>query len=148
MDRMPRLFNSAAASRSIRCLSTSFSTNVEMSRSSCTPLISIRDPPLIETFKSSRIVPIPRITFLVARRREQKARATTRACSWVSESSLYQLPRRILLQEDGLYVHSLPARLELSVQGDECGSLESRAVRTIDHDLLHEVDFARTLRFE
>src|SRR5207249_2208224 len=61
---------------------------------------------------------------------------------------LAQLPRRVLLQEDGRYADSLPARLEMSVQGDEGGSLETRGVRTIDHDLPHEVDFARALRFE
>src|SRR6266550_2389521 len=61
---------------------------------------------------------------------------------------LAQLPRRVLLQQDGRYPDPFPVRIEVSVQGDEGGPLKARRVRSIYHDLPHEVDFARALRFE
>src|SRR6267378_858722 len=57
---------------------------------------------------------------------------------------LSQLPRGVLFEKDRRHADSLSVRLEMSVQSDEGGPLETRRVRTVDHDLPHEVDFART----
>jgi len=124
----------------------------------------------METLTSSRIVPIPRFTFRVARsrdpndegdlpslfrgfdirRRRDFDERDAEPVESVDDFSfrLPQFARGVFLEEDRRDSDSLSIDLEASVERHEPGPLEPRCVRSVDHDLAHEVDLVDRLRIE
>src|SRR5437016_9732052 len=61
---------------------------------------------------------------------------------------LAKLPRGVFFQEDGRYANPFSVDCQLAVEGYERGPLEARRVRSVDHDLPHEVDLVHGLRVQ
>src|SRR2546428_6737081 len=59
-----------------------------------------------------------------------------------------ELARGVFLEEDRGHTDSLSIDLEAPLEGHEPGPLEPRCVRSVDHDLAHEVHFVDRVRIQ
>ena len=129
---VPLSFRMSLTLTSIFCLLTSFLTKSGSILSSWTPLISMRAPSGMEMFRSSRMVPSPLLTLLVALSRVPILRATSMTSSGVLMSgavatSMRGMPSLSVLQTTSVSVASMRLQASSSRQTERMPILLPRA---------------------